>query len=330
MESKPILTIAIPTYNRPSLLIQNLSRIIPQLKKNVELLIIDNHSDEQVSKFLDHISPDIQIKLIRNIANIGGNANILRCIEEACGSYLWILGDDDFPKPNALDHIFDELRNFPIWVSFCSHDKFNPIRISDKKLDTLVEFLTSLTCLNEIVFLSNNIFKLDVMREGLTLAYDNNHMMLPHVIAMLEGCVKKNAEGHKQYSLSSVDIFESTSNNKDKQTKWSLYKVYIGVIYLPYLFKSKILQKKLTNLISNDRKRWLSNPYLIGGMWELSHNEGISKSFFMTSSFIFGIAKIDGIKWPFTICLYAFSLLTGKLAWSHKDKIKRFWGSFFS
>ncbi len=98
MNNKPLLTIAIPTFNRAKYLRELLSSLFAQLTvhDNVELLISDNASpDETPDVMRDFESRGMRFRYIRNRMNIGSDANFLQCYEQAAGKYFWLFGDDD-------------------------------------------------------------------------------------------------------------------------------------------------------------------------------------------------------------------------------------------
>ncbi len=127
-----LLTIAIPTFNRNKILHRTLELIIPQMESWVELIIVDNNSAIPVSETIRNLCeeyPNLNVRIVRNSANIGANANVLRCIEYCESEYIWILGDDDFPIENVLKKIFLKLESRdPVWVNFYSNDACQPIR----------------------------------------------------------------------------------------------------------------------------------------------------------------------------------------------------------
>jgi abequosyltransferase len=107
----PLLTIAIPTYNRSRFLAVLLSSLREQLGRHsqIELIISDNASSDEtsslVSNFLSHAPQGVNIRYIRNERNIGPDANFLQCFQEARGKYVWLLGDDDIIVPSGLDKL---------------------------------------------------------------------------------------------------------------------------------------------------------------------------------------------------------------------------------
>ncbi|WP_157697817.1 glycosyltransferase family 2 protein, partial [Caballeronia calidae] len=94
------LTIAIPTFNRARYLRINLQRLAEEmpstLSGKVEILVSDNHStDETPTIVADAIHAGLVLRYIRNERNLGSDANIAQCFNEARGDYIQILGDDD-------------------------------------------------------------------------------------------------------------------------------------------------------------------------------------------------------------------------------------------
>lgn len=108
MPSSPLLTIAIPTYNRCTYLSELLESLLSQLSKEgrVELIVSDNASTDQTSKVVQHYRDrGFEIQYLRNSANLGPDGNFIQCIKRASGRYVWIFGDDDILLPGSLAKI---------------------------------------------------------------------------------------------------------------------------------------------------------------------------------------------------------------------------------
>ena len=117
---QPLLTIAIPTYNRVDHLDELLAVLEPQLASlptaaQVELLVSDNASEDgtpglialAAARFAD---ANITFTAQRHDRNIGADANFVSCYRRARGHFLWICGDDDLIVPGAVAKVLGHLQ----------------------------------------------------------------------------------------------------------------------------------------------------------------------------------------------------------------------------
>jgi len=107
-ESRPLLTISIPTFNRADLLARLITSIVsqPGFGPSVELLICDNCSQDETSDVVHQFQKSApSIRYVRNDSNIGPDRNFLKCFSEANGKYVWIMGDDDVIEPGGISFL---------------------------------------------------------------------------------------------------------------------------------------------------------------------------------------------------------------------------------
>ena len=104
-----LLTIAIPTFNRPTALkerIIQLSNLHPKLATKIEILICDNGN-------IDFAVPNeigsLKVNYIRNLSNVGLGRNIEKCVFNANGTFTWILSDDDFVFVDNIEKLVQHL-----------------------------------------------------------------------------------------------------------------------------------------------------------------------------------------------------------------------------
>src|SRR6202140_4224722 len=141
--TKPLLTIAIPTYNRAGCLKELLSVLSEQVKdeRRVELIISDNASvDETPSVVQEFADRGLRFRYFRNPENIGPDANFLHCFEQARGKYVWLFSDDDLIVPGGLAKIliYCEAAEYElIWVSAYSFGRFNKPRAAKARRDAI-------------------------------------------------------------------------------------------------------------------------------------------------------------------------------------------------
>lgn len=104
----PLLTIAIPTYNRSKHLKQLLASLAPQLvdETRVELIISDNCSVDDTARVVQSFIADgLDCRYIRNAVNVGADGNFLGCYRHARGKYFWLIGDDDLVVAGGLREV---------------------------------------------------------------------------------------------------------------------------------------------------------------------------------------------------------------------------------
>lgn len=114
MDKKPQLTISIPTYNRSNYLGDTLQQLHSELANfnpgEVEVIVSDNASPDNTEKVVsDAIRSGLVIRYIKNSENIGSDANIAQCFNQANGKYVLILGDDDLFVDGSLNWLIGNL-----------------------------------------------------------------------------------------------------------------------------------------------------------------------------------------------------------------------------
>ena len=91
----PLVTIAIPTYNRAYVHLKDaLASALKQTYQNIEIIVSDNCSTDGTEIFMGGLS-DRRIRYYRHDKNIGPNNNFNFCLEQAKGAYFLLLPDDD-------------------------------------------------------------------------------------------------------------------------------------------------------------------------------------------------------------------------------------------
>ncbi|GEM_PF-5619491 len=102
----PLVSVIVPTYNRPEGLKQALESIAAQTYPNIEAVVV-NDAGQDVSNVIDRFKKRLKIKYIVHEKNkdLAGARN--SGLKNASGSYIAYLDDDDLFFPN---HIEDALR----------------------------------------------------------------------------------------------------------------------------------------------------------------------------------------------------------------------------
>ena len=101
---EPLVSVGIPTYNRPQGLKRTLEQISGQSYRNLEIIVSDNCSpDESVLAVADEFSKiDIRVRFFRQSTNLGAHENFKFVLREAKGVYFMWAADDDEWDPDFI------------------------------------------------------------------------------------------------------------------------------------------------------------------------------------------------------------------------------------
>jgi len=117
INSSPLVSIIIPTYNHAKFIGKALNSVKNQTYKNWEAIVIDNNSTDETNKILNNIT-DTRIKHIKidNKGVIAKSRNI--GINEANGEWIAFLDSDDFWTKDKLEIC---IKNINVNIDFIYH-----------------------------------------------------------------------------------------------------------------------------------------------------------------------------------------------------------------
>ena len=119
--SEPLVSVVIPTYNRPVYLRDAIASALRQTYQNIEVLVRDNASTDETRKVVQGFC-DSRLCYFRHSTNIGQTENVIDGCRAARGDYIAYLHDDDVWEPNFLEKLVPPLReNSAAGISFCDH-----------------------------------------------------------------------------------------------------------------------------------------------------------------------------------------------------------------
>ena len=97
-----LISVCIPTYNRPEHLLNCLNSLSLQTNKNFEVCISDNCSKKNIKKLISPYRKKLKLRFNRNYKNLGFALNVLTVTKMARGEFIWLLGDDDLLVKDAI------------------------------------------------------------------------------------------------------------------------------------------------------------------------------------------------------------------------------------
>lgn len=98
----PLVSVVVLTFNRAKLLAETVNAILGQTHRNLELIVVDNMSDDETPSYLKSIA-DPQVRFLRNPNHgvLAVNRNL--GIRHAHGKYVAFCDDDDIWLPTKLE-----------------------------------------------------------------------------------------------------------------------------------------------------------------------------------------------------------------------------------
>jgi glycosyltransferase involved in cell wall biosynthesis len=113
--NNPLVSVGIPTYNRPDGLRRTLECITGQTYKNLEIIVSDNCSPGPETEIIarEFMAKDPRIQYYRQETNKGPLFNFLFVLEKATSEYFLWAADDDMWEKEFIEYVVKPLQNDP-------------------------------------------------------------------------------------------------------------------------------------------------------------------------------------------------------------------------
>jgi glycosyltransferase involved in cell wall biosynthesis len=108
----PLVTIAIPTFNRASWLRGCIVAALAQTYPRVEIIVSDNASTDNTAEVLKGFS-DPRLRVLRQATNLGPTPNLNACLAAARGDYIVFVPDDDRAAPWLVERCIALVKGAP-------------------------------------------------------------------------------------------------------------------------------------------------------------------------------------------------------------------------
>lgn len=106
--ARPLVSIGIPTYQRPTELVNTVRQIMSQSYSNLEIIICDN-GGSVTDELFDLIGTDSRFRIIINETNIGLLRNTEKVLRLSHGDFFCWFSDDDWHSPHFIEILLDKL-----------------------------------------------------------------------------------------------------------------------------------------------------------------------------------------------------------------------------
>lgn len=103
-----LVSVIIPTYNRGDLISRAIASVIAQTYQNLEIIVVDDASTEDIAQAIAHIN-DPRLRYLRHETNLGGSVARNTGIKAAQGEFVAFLDSDDTWLPHKLQRQLAEI-----------------------------------------------------------------------------------------------------------------------------------------------------------------------------------------------------------------------------
>jgi len=113
---KPLLSICIPTFNRPKILAYTLRSILEYKKSNIEIIVVDGSDNEETKLLIKNCFKQKNIFYFKQIdifsqpSNHGFDRACNQAVEMSKSEYCWLLTDDDLIVKGSIENILDNIK----------------------------------------------------------------------------------------------------------------------------------------------------------------------------------------------------------------------------
>lgn len=193
------LTIIIPTFNREKRLLNLLNGLYREDRcKEVIIKILDNCSDYDVKKSISDAFDFEQLtnlELIKRPFNIGMAANIASPFLYCNTKWLWIIGDDDEVMPGCISNVLLDIEKYDDY-GYIKYEFVNPNKLflpitESIDIDTIDDYLdyynSGKHSTGNMIFLSNNLFNMEILKPYLGKAIEWSYTYIGHIIPIIYG-----------------------------------------------------------------------------------------------------------------------------------------------
>lgn len=164
----PIVSIIIPIYNVEKYLKQCLESCINQTEKNIEIICVNDCSQDNSLDIINYYaSIDSRIKIINQAENKGLGAARNIGVKNAKGEYIWFIDSDDYIDINSCKIIYDIAKKNDLDII-----RFNGCSFEDN--NNTINFIESeyySTWKNNIIYNNKDIKSLPVDTEVSSVMY---------------------------------------------------------------------------------------------------------------------------------------------------------------
>ena len=201
--SKKLLTIWIPTYQRPRPLRNLISSIITSgLLSIAEVVVSDNDPDDnpEMNTTIERELKTNKIHYIKNLSNLTAGINFLRAFEHAKTPWLMIVGDDDVFTQDSVGILANVIEGLTGDIAAVKFDSSLFGKQQELNVSRLQGYISRLKqndypdAFNNLCLISNWLFQKEPFLRHISSSFLGYSSKISHLFPLLQAC---NIEGFR-------------------------------------------------------------------------------------------------------------------------------------
>lgn len=222
-----LVSVGIPTYNRPEELRRTLEGIVSQTYQNLEIIVSDNATPDDLVTAIVHkfMESDSRIHYFRQPENFGAIFNFQFVLDKANGEYFMWAADDDYRELDFVERLIEQLSLNPESViAFCDFEAVDENGVKLERYPPFFPFLCEFTSKNSFLRLMRFFLQLETKGKA----------------NIIYGLIKREAlkdfswdQFHKRYGWHGLDmlfVFSLLCKGKLALSEKKLYRCTVGNI----------------------------------------------------------------------------------------------------
>jgi len=167
-----VLSIGIPTHNRCNYLMELMPTLLQQCQEadasytKIEIIISDNASTDMTPEYvLKNFGDSRRVKYYRNAVNIGADANFVNLVERANGRYVWLVGDDELLKDDAVGNVLDIIEKYSCSLLILKDEEYNTGLGESRLFKSYGDLVSVMSRRNPHFLLAHTLITLNVFKK---------------------------------------------------------------------------------------------------------------------------------------------------------------------
>ncbi len=276
-----VISFCIQVYNQSEFLRECIESIVEYKGKDIEIIVNDNCSTEDIKTVVERFSDD-RLIYYRNDKNLGLDGNILIGMSRAKGSYVFLLRTKDHVIASRIPHMIQMVRDNPsiVYMQGSALDEENH-RVVNYKSDAIYKKGKEARKAHKMMYVhpSGNLFKNNLIsykeiydfiinRYNIKQIFVAHELIRMQYVTMGDFCTIQ----EPNWVLASVKLRRDVSVNIDKEyvysPKFVIEAIDCEARWAGKIFSGKEMLKEWLRLINNN---YATCTYRYYGAWKKKH-----------------------------------------------------------